>query len=436
MRPRNVWIIFGTRPELIKLAPVIRRMKESAVLRPVSCSTGQHREMLRQVSDIFGVVADVDLDLMKPNQDLTDLTAGVMVSLRDAFLREKPDLIVVQGDTTTAFAASLAAFYLRIPVAHVEAGLRSYSLESPFPEEANRRFVSLMARYHFAPTPAAVSQLLSEGVPAGSVHLTGNTVVDAIGMVQERLQDELLTNKTKFNSGVESGVSGSLGQSEVMGTKDISGQMKEVELTEISGMSGVTELSGIVGMSEASETLGMDSGRFRVSSREFILITLHRREKFGRELELVFETIRSLADEYPHLDFVYPVHLNPKVKGPAQQLLGDVPNIRIIPPQDYLAFGWLMQHCRFIMSDSGGVQEEAWSFRKPVLVLRDVTERMEAVHAGYAFLVSSDPEAIRRRFREVDARLGDGHDYFTMPNPFGDGDAAGRIVRILEEVLG
>jgi len=338
--------------------------------------------MLHQVSRIFGVVPDVDLDLMKPNQDLTDLTTAVMLSLRDAFAREKPDLIIVQGDTTTAFAASLVAFYLRIPVAHVEAGLRSYSLESPYPEEANRRFVSLMARYHFAPTPVAVSQLISEGVSAENVHLTGNTVVDAIRLVQERLTDDVVVHQVK------------------------------------NGLSAV-----------------MPEGWFD-SGREFVLITLHRREKFGKEMEQVFATLRSLAREYPHLDFVYPVHLNPRVNVPAQELLGNVPNICLIPPQDYLTFAWLMQQCRFIMSDSGGVQEEVWSFRKPVLVLRDVTERMEAVRAGYAFLVSSDPGAIRERFGEVDSRLTAGHDYFAMANPFGDGEAAGRIVRILEEALG
>jgi UDP-N-acetylglucosamine 2-epimerase (non-hydrolysing) len=379
---KKVWVIFGTRPELIKLAPVIRVLRESTDLQPVVCSTGQHREMLRQVSAIFGIEPDLDLDLMRPNQDLTDLTSHVLVSLREAFDREKPDLVVVQGDTTTAFAAALAAFYQRIPVAHVEAGLRSYDTFNPYPEEANRRFVSAMASFHFAPTDSARMQLLAEGISADSIHLTGNTVVDALDQVRLKLDDAAMISQIQN------------------------------DLAEVM------------------------PGGWIESGREYVLITLHRREKFGGPMQQVFGALASLAEEHPELDFVYPLHLNPRVMEPARERLGGIPNVYLIPPQDYLVFNYLMKHCRFVLSDSGGVQEEVYTWQKPVLVLRDVTERMEAVRAGYAFLVRSEAEAVREAFALVNARIHEGYLFFTMPNPFGDGSAALRIGRVLEEALG
>lgn len=376
-RPTTVLVLFGTRPELIKLAPVIKRLRATPGVQVQACSTGQHREMLRQVMDIFGIELDHDLDLMKPNQDLFDLSAHVLVGLREVFTRMKPDCVVVQGDTTTAFIASLAAFYLRIRVAHVEAGLRSHNLDSPYPEEANRRFVSVVARYHFAPTPLAKENLLREGFPDDRIWVTGNTVVDALDMVKE-------------------------------------------------------SVSALRPDSAALRPL-TDAVPAHVLAHPYILVTLHRREKFGKQMLDVLECIKELALKHPDQSFIYPLHLNPNVFKPANDVLGTVPNVHLIPPQDYLIFNVLMANCHFIMSDSGGIQEEAFTYRKPIIVMRDVTERMEAIHAGYAFLVGQDPDVIKERYEWLDAQLRSGTDFFTGGNPYGDGRASERIVSVITQ---
>ncbi len=359
---KKILVIFGTRPEAIKLAPVITELKKEKSFVTKVYSTGQHREMLKQVLDIFNLSIDKDLKLMKPNQDLFDITINSIGELKKIFTRERPDLIIVQGDTSTAFISALAAFYLKIKVAHVEAGLRSYNIFSPFPEEANRRFISVITEYNFAPTHDAAKQLLKEGFPKSKIYYTGNTVVDA-----------LLEMKKVFKS-------------------------KEIK----------TDLQNYF-----SKSLGK-----HFFNKKYILITMHRREKFGDELRSVLQTIKSLAEKYSDYNFVYPVHLNPNVKKPVEQILGKCSNIKLIPPQDYIKFIYLMSNCWFIMSDSGGVQEECFVFKKPILVLRDTTERMEAVNAGYAFMVGSDSKQITNKFSLVDKKLKSKFDFFTAKNPF------------------
>jgi UDP-N-acetylglucosamine 2-epimerase (non-hydrolysing) len=373
---KKILIIFGTRPEAIKLAPVIKELRNENQFITKVYSTGQHREMLKQVLDIFDLSIDKDLKLMKPNQDLFDISVNALSQLKKIFVKEKPDLIIVQGDTTTAFISALAAFYLKIKVAHVEAGLRSYNIFSPFPEEANRRFISVITEYNFAPTRDAEKQLLQEGFPKSKIFYTGNTVVDA-----------LFQMKKVFKS-------------------------KQVE----------TKLQD-----EFDRDLGKD-----FFDKKYILITMHRREKFGDELKSVLQTIKSLANEYSDYNFVYPVHLNPNVKKPVQQILGKCKNIKLIPPQDYIKFIYLMSNCWFIMSDSGGVQEECFVFKKPILVLRNTTERMEAVKAGYAFMVGSDTIKIKNKFSFVDKKLKSKFDFFNVKNPFGDGKASQRIIKLLK----
>ena len=373
---KKILVIFGTRPEAIKLAPVITELKKQKSLITKVYSTGQHREMLKQVLDIFDLSIDKDLKLMQPNQDLFDITINASGSLRKIYLKEKPDLVMVQGDTSTAFISALAAFYLKIKVGHVEAGLRSYNIFSPFPEEANRRFISVITDYNFAPTRDAEKQLLQEGFPKSKIFYTGNTVVDA-----------LLQMKKVFRS-------------------------KELK----------TKLQN-----DFIKVLGND-----FFENKYILITMHRREKFGDELKSVLQTIKSLAVEYSDYNFVYPVHLNPNVKKPVEQILGKCSNIKLIPPQDYIKFIYLMSNCWFIMSDSGGVQEECFVFKKPILVLRDTTERMEAVKAGYAFMVGSDTKKIRNKFSFVDKKLKSNFDFFNVKNPFGDGKASQRITKLLK----
>ena len=373
---KKILVIFGTRPEAIKLAPVIAELKKQRSLITKVYSTGQHREMLKQVLDIFNLSIDKDLKLMKPNQDLFDITVNAIGALKKVYLKEKPDLVIVQGDTSTAFISALAAFYLKIKVAHVEAGLRSYNIYSPFPEEANRRFISVVTDYNFAPTHDAEKQLRKEGFPKSKIFYTGNTVVDA-----------LLQMKKVFKS-------------------------KKVK----------TELRNYF-----SDSLGEN-----FFSQKFVLITMHRREKFGDELKSVLQTIKFLADKYSDYNFVYPVHLNPNVKKPVEQILGRSKNIKLIPPQDYVKFIYLMSSCWFIMSDSGGVQEECFVFKKPILVLRDTTERMEAVKAGYAFMVGSETKKIKSKFSYVDKKLKSNFDFFKVKNPFGDGKASQRITKLLK----
>jgi UDP-N-acetylglucosamine 2-epimerase (non-hydrolysing) len=371
----KILFIFGTRPEAIKLAPVISYFKQQKKFKVIVCSTGQHREMLNQVLGIFKLKIDMDLDLMKPNQDLFSLTSDTIVKVKDVLLSVKPDLVFVQGDTTTAFVSSLACFYYKIKVAHVEAGLRSYNIYSPYPEEANRKFISVVADFHLCPTVNSKNNLLSEGYPEKDIYITGNTVIDALHQVKDYLETP---------------------------------KYKKALLKEF--LPSIPE---------------------NVLNSKYILITLHRREKFGKEFEDLLSTIKQLAVEYNNLNFIFPVHLNPNVQTPVKKILSDLPNVFLIPPQAYLNFLYLMKNCFFILSDSGGVQEECYVFKKPVIVLRDVTERREAVDAGYAFITGSNRPEIKRVFQYLHKSLQKGNNFFKSKNPFGNGKASEKIHSII-----
>ena len=376
---RKILVVFGTRPEAIKLAPVIKALKAEKTFETIVCSTGQHREMLRQVTDLFSIQIDDDLDLMKPNQTLYDITANSLFKMDLVLEKYKPDVVVVQGDTTTAFVSALAAFYKKIKVAHVEAGLRSYDIFHPYPEEANRRFISVVSNYNFAPTEESKHNLLNEGFALDTIHVTGNTVVDALLEIKSKLEQPELIEKLK---------------------------------------------------NELTEKLG-----WNIVEKEFVLMTLHRREKFGEEMKNLLYTIKELAEKYSHLNFVYPTHLNPNVVKPVKDILGETENVLLTEPMDYLSFLYLMSKCRFIMSDSGGVQEECFVFSKPIIVMRTVTERNEAIDAGYAFLTGSDREKIFHHFGDIDTKLKAGFNFFPKENPFGDGKSSDRIVEILKRGL-
>ena len=376
---KKIMIVFGTRPEAIKLAPVIQALRFDREFETIVCSTGQHREMLRQVSNIFDLSIDEDLELMTQNQTLFDITANSLIRLQSTFEKYEPDLLIVQGDTTTAFSSALAAYYKKINIAHVEAGLRSYDLFNPFPEEANRRFISVISDFNFVPTEDSKENLLRDGFRPESIYVTGNTVVDAL------LQIKLKLDEHKFAEQIKSGFESKYGRD--------------------------------------------------LFKKKFILITLHRREKFGGELEELLRTLEQLAEKYPDYNFVYPVHLNPNVINPVRDILSRIPNFLLTEPLDYLNFLYLMSRCNFIMSDSGGVQEECFVFNKPIIVMREVTERNEAIKAGYAFLTGSNKEKILSRFEEIDSKLRDGFNFFTTENPYGDGKAAMRIVEILKQKM-
>jgi UDP-N-acetylglucosamine 2-epimerase (non-hydrolysing) len=363
----RVLSIFGTRPEAVKMAPVVRRLAASSGIESRVCVTAQHREMLDQVLDLFGIRPDEDLDLMQPDQSLAALTAAVFRDLDPLLERLRPDWILIQGDTTTAMAAALLAFYHHARVGHVEAGLRTGDKWQPFPEEINRRVASAVADLHFAPTAWARDNLLREGVPAEHVVVTGNPVIDALQTVAALPCD------------LESG-----------------------------------PLSGVPW------------------DRRVILITAHRREHFGRPFERIFGALRLLAESYSDdITMIYPVHLNPNVQAPAHRILGDVPNIRLIEPLPYLPLVHLMKRAYLILTDSGGIQEEAPALGTPVLVLRELTERPEAIEAGTARLVGTDPDRIVMGARRLldDPRERDVMAHAT--NPFGDGHAAERIVEAL-----
>lgn len=368
--------VFGTRPEAIKMAPLIKALEAGKQFDSRVCVTGQHREMLDQVLDLFGITPDYDLDIMKPGQDLTDVTCTILNGLRDILVNEKPDVVLVHGDTATTFATSLAAYYQRIPVAHVEAGLRTGSLYSPWPEEANRKLTGAITELHFAPTDTAKKNLLREGVDEAAIVVTGNTVVDALLDV---------VSKIEHNEGVR-------------------------------------------------EKLAEDFPYLRGDAR-LVLITGHRRESFGNGFENICEAIRRVAHAHPGVDFLYPVHLNPNVLEPVHRLLGGLTNVHLIEPLDYLPFVYLMNRASVILTDSGGIQEEAPSLGKPVLVMRERTERPEAVSAGTVRLVGTDADRISE---ELTTLLTDEASYLKMSfahNPYGDGKACARILNRLENFL-
>lgn len=369
---RKISVIFGTRPEAIKLCPVVLALKQSPAFDCKVCVTGQHREMLQQVLDVFGVVPDKDLALMRPNQTLGGLTSRAIAAIDEYLAEEKPDVVMVQGDTTTVLAGALAAFYHHIPVAHVEAGLRTWNMKSPWPEEANRVLTTRLAKWHFCPTENNKANLLKEGVPENDIFVTGNTVIDALLMAKEKVNANPPT---------------------------IDGLPKDLMASEA----------------------------------RLVLITGHRRENFGEGFEHICTAIRNLAERFPDAHFVYPVHLNPNVREPVGRILGHYcgRNVHLIGPQSYLPFVALMNRAYLILTDSGGVQEEAPSLGKPVLVMRDTTERPEALCAGTVKLVGTQRAAIED---EVAQLLMDSNSYKKMAgalNPYGDGKAVARIIDIL-----
>jgi len=373
---KKISFIFGTRPEAIKLCPLVLELKKHREFEPHVCVTGQHRQMLDQVLEVFEVAPDVDLNLMQPDQTLAGLTARVITAIDQYLAEYKPDMVIVQGDTTTSFCAALAAFYRRIPVGHVEAGLRTWNKFSPFPEEINRTITSRIADLHFAPTQWAKENLLKEGVPEDRIFVTGNTVIDALHIAIEKVRK----NPPAIPS-------------------------------------------------LPKELLNGDS------QKPVVLITGHRRENFGAGFESICQAISELSKRFPDVAFVYPVHLNPNVRKPVFDILSGRSNIYLIEPLSYLPFVALMNRSQIVLTDSGGVQEEAPGLGKPVLVMRDTTERPEAVEAGTVKLVGTDRRMI---VDEVSTLLTDEKSYTAMANavnPYGDGQACGRIVTALEQLL-
>ena len=371
----KVMTIFGTRPEAIKMAPLVKGLQaQPDRFETVVCVTAQHREMLDQVLKLFDIVPQHDLNIMKPGQDLFDITANILTSLKPVLAAERPDWVLVHGDTTTTLAASLAAFYSQIRVGHVEAGLRTGNKRAPFPEEINRRLTGSIADLHFAPTPVAQANLLREGTNQASVVVTGNTVIDALLVVVEKLRSDKAAQR------------------------------------------------------ELAERFA-----FLDPAKRLILVTGHRRENFGQGFQNICEALADIAATHPNVEILYPVHLNPNVRQPVQAILAarQLSNVHLIDPVDYLPFVYLMDRSYLIITDSGGVQEEAPSLGKPVLVMRDTTERPEAVDAGTVLLVGTSREAI---VRETQRLLSDEAAYTAMSrahNPYGDGQAVSRILEIL-----
>ncbi len=380
---KKIMLVFGTRPEAIKMAPLVKAFQGDERFVTMVCVTGQHREMLDQVLQIFDIRPDYDLNIMKQGQDLYDVTSRVLMGMRDVLKDAQPDVVLVHGDTTTSTAAALAAFYQQIPVGHVEAGLRTHNINSPWPEEMNRQITSRIAAYNFSPTDLSRRNLLNEAVADEKIFVTGNTVIDALHMVVEMIK-------------------------------------------------GSNELQS----SLATELLraGYDTGRLE-GGRRLVLITGHRRENFGNRFISICTAIKDLTLRYPDVDFVYPMHLNPNVRRPIHQVFGEdlsnLGNIFFIEPLEYLSFVYIMEKAHLILTDSGGIQEEAPGLGKPVLVMRDTTERPEALESGTVHLVGTDYDRITM---EVSTLLDDHNAYQRMHkavNPYGDGKACQRIVEIL-----
>ena len=386
---KTVMLVFGTRPEAIKMAPLIKEFqKESDIFNTLVCVTAQHRQLLDQVMDVFHLTADYDLDIMQQGQDLYDITSRVLLSMRDVLRQARPDLVLVHGDTTTSTAAALAAFYQQIPVGHIEAGLRPGNIYSPWPEEMNRQITGRIASYHFAPTETSRENLLKENVHPSNIYVTGNTVIDALHLVVNELKcDKQLADR---------------------------------------------ERQTLIGC-------GYDVSRLN-EGKKLVLITGHRRENFGDGFHNICKAIKMLVLQHPNVDFVYPMHLNPNVRNPIRQVFGenlnDFQNLFFIEPLEYLSFVYLMEKSFLVLTDSGGVQEEAPSLGKPVLVMRDTTERPEAVLAGTVKLVGANYQKI---VDEVSQLILDDHSYSLMSkanNPYGDGQASKRIVDIIRNILG
>ena len=381
---RKVLLVFGTRPEAIKMAPLVMELqKQKERIETVVCVTGQHREMLDQVLEIFDIKPDYDLNIMKRGQDLYDVTARVLTGMRDVLKEVKPDVVLVHGDTTTSTAAALAAFYQQIPVGHVEAGLRTHNIYSPWPEEMNRLLTGRLATYHFSPTPLSRNNLIKESVDDRNIIITGNTVIDALYWVVDKIKNN----------------------------KELDNELEDI-------------------LSKA----GYDVNRLN-NGKKLVLITGHRRENFGDGFINMCTAIKDLTVKYPDLDFVYPMHLNPNVRKPIHEVFGEnlsgLKNMFFIEPLEYLSFVYLMEKSSIVLTDSGGIQEEAPGLGKPVLVMRDTTERPEALDAGTVKLVGTDYNKI---VNEVSSLIDDKAAYEKMSkavNPYGDGLACGRIVNAL-----
>lgn len=381
---KKVMLVFGTRPEAIKMAPLVKEFqKYPEQFQTIVCVTGQHREMLDQVLHIFEITPDYDLNIMKQGQDLYDVTARVLTGMRDVLKEARPDVVLVHGDTTTSTAAALAAFYQQIPVGHVEAGLRTHDIYSPWPEEMNRLITGRIASYHFSPTPLSRDNLLKENVAKDKIVVTGNTVIDALYMVVDKIKNN-----------------------------------KELDL----------ELQCLL------KNVGYDINRL-TGSKKLVLITGHRRENFGDGFINICTAIKDLTQKYPDVDFVYPMHLNPNVRKPIHEVFGEdlsnLGNMFFIEPLEYLSFVYLMEKSTIVLTDSGGIQEEAPGLGKPVLVMRNTTERPEALEAGTVKLVGTNYDKI---VDEVSRLLDDVLYYDTMSkavNPYGDGKACGRIVEMM-----
>lgn len=382
---KRIMLVFGTRPEAIKMAPLVKEFqKHHDIFETIVCVTGQHRQMLDQVLQLFEITPDYDLNIMKQGQDLYDITARVLVGMRDVLKEAQPDVVLVHGDTTTSTAAALAAFYQQIPVGHVEAGLRTHNIYSPWPEEMNRQITGRIATYNFAPTPLSKANLLREAASEGSITVTGNTVIDALYWVVNKIKSD----------------------------KALNGELKEM-------------------LAEA----GYDVSRLD-DGKKLVLITGHRRENFGDGFINMCTAIKDLTLKYPDVDFVYPMHLNPNVRKPIHEVFGEdlnnLGNMFFIEPLEYLSFVYLMEKSNIVLTDSGGIQEEAPGLGKPVLVMRDTTERPEALEAGTVKLVGTD---YNRILNEVSLLLDDQAHYEKMSkavNPYGDGLACGRIVNTLK----
>lgn len=382
---KKIMLVFGTRPEAIKMAPLVKEFqKHPDTFQTIVCVTGQHREMLDQVLNIFDIRPDFDLNIMKQGQDLYDVTARVLTGMRDVLREAQPDVVLVHGDTTTSTAAALAAFYQQIPVGHVEAGLRTHNILSPWPEEMNRQITGRIASYHFAPTALSRQNLLQENVDDANITVTGNTVIDALYWVVDRIKND---------------------------------HSLDAELEEV------------------LRHAGYDVNRL-ADGRPLVLITGHRRENFGDGFINMCTAIKQLTERYPNVDFVYPMHLNPNVRRPIHEVFGDdlsnLGNMHFIEPLEYLSFVYLMEKSTIVLTDSGGIQEEAPGLGKPVLVMRDTTERPEALEAGTVKLVGTDREKI---INEVSTLLDDAAAYARMSqavNPYGDGLACSRIVERLK----
>ena len=380
MNKKFFLLVFGTRPEAIKMAPLIHELRSEPEQFDLKiCITSQHRQMLDQVLEIFNIKADIDLNLMKQDQNLFNLTSSILNGMQNVFIKYKPDVVLVHGDTTTTLATSMAAFYASIPVGHVEAGLRTYDFNSPFPEEFNRQITSKIARWHFAPTKLSKKNLISEGVKKNLISVTGNTVIDALQWVLKRI-DHDKSRRDNLESIINNNLS------------------------------------------------------FNWHNDNFILITAHRRENFGNGFFQICSAIRELASKYPKIHFVYPVHLNPNVIKPVYEILGGINNVHLIKPQEYESFIYLLKHAYLVLTDSGGIQEEAPSLGKPVLVMRDVTERPEAIEAGTVRLVGANHDRIVANVAELLDNEASYADMSRAHNPYGDGKACERIIAVLQRM--